>query len=281
MAPPPILRSIAELRRTVNAWRKDGATIGLVPTMGALHEGHLSLVRRAREQCSKAVVSIFVNPTQFGPHEDFAKYPRDLTGDATKLASVGADAIFAPEVVEMYPPGAATTVTVSGLTEGLCGPFRPGHFQGVATIVTKLLLQCLPDAGFFGEKDYQQLQVIKQLARDLDIPSRIEPVATYRESDGLAMSSRNAYLKPEERRLAPLVYKVITSVATEMKSGGSAGAATARGKQELLQAGFARIDYLDVVDATTLKQVERIQGPARVAAAAFLGQTRLIDNVPV
>lgn len=281
MAAPPILRSIAELRRTVNGWRKDGATVGLVPTMGALHDGHLSLVRRAREQCAKAVVSIFVNPTQFGPNEDFNRYPRDLQGDATKLATVGADAIFAPEVVEMYPPGAATTVTVSGLTEGLCGPFRPGHFQGVATIVTKLLLQCLPDAAFFGEKDYQQLQVIKQLARDLDVPSRIEPVATYRESDGLALSSRNAYLKPAERALAPLVYKVLTAVAAEMKSGGSATAATARGKQELLKAGFARIDYLDVVDATTLKPAERLSGPARVAAAAFLGQTRLIDNVPV
>jgi pantoate--beta-alanine ligase len=268
MATPPILRSIAELRRTVNSWRKDGATVGLVPTMGALHDGHLSLVRRAREQCSKAVVSIFVNPTQFGPNEDFNRYPRDLTGDANKLATVGADAIFAPEVVEMYPPGAATTVTVSFLTEGLCGPFRPGHFQGVATIVTKLLLQCLPDAAFFGEKDYQQLQVIKQLARDLDVPVRIEPVATYRENDGLAMSSRNAYLKPEERKLAPLVYKVLT-------------AATARGKQELLQAGFARIDYLDVVDASTLKLIEHAEQPARVAAAAFLGQTRLIDNVPV
>jgi pantoate--beta-alanine ligase len=281
MATPPILRSIAELRRTVNSWRKDGATVGLVPTMGALHDGHLSLVRRAREQCSKAVVSIFVNPTQFGPNEDFNRYPRDLTGDANKLATVGADAIFAPEVVEMYPPGAATTVTVSFLTEGLCGPFRPGHFQGVATIVTKLLLQCLPDAAFFGEKDYQQLQVIKQLARDLDVPVRIEPVATYRENDGLAMSSRNAYLKPEERKLAPLVYKVLTAVAAEMKAGGSATAATARGKQELLQAGFARIDYLDVVDASTLKLIEHAEQPARVAAAAFLGQTRLIDNVPV
>lgn len=281
MATPPILRSIAELRRTVNAWRKDGATIGLVPTMGALHEGHLSLVRKAREQCSKAVVSIFVNPTQFGPNEDFNRYPRDLSGDAAKLATVGADAVFAPEVVEMYPPGAATSVTVSGLTDGLCGPFRPGHFQGVATIVTKLLLQCLPDVGFFGEKDYQQLQVIKQLTRDLDIPTRIEPVATFRETDGLAMSSRNAYLKPEERALAPLLYKVITAVAAELKNGGSAGAATARGKQALLQAGFARIDYLDAVDAMTLKPIEHAGKPARVAAATFLGQTRLIDNVPV
>ena len=281
MAAPPILRTIAELRSTVAGWRRAGEAVGLVPTMGALHDGHLSLVRRARAQCGRAVVSIFVNPTQFGPNEDFQRYPRDLEGDAAKLATVGADAVFAPQVAEMYPEGAVTTVTVSGLTEGLCGPFRPGHFQGVATIVTKLLLQCLPDAGFFGEKDYQQLQVIRQLTRDLDIPVRIEGVATYREADGLAMSSRNAYLKPEERTLAPLLYRVLTSVAAEMKDGGSATSATARGKQELLQAGFARVDYLDAVDATTLKLVERAETPARIAAAAFLGQTRLIDNVPV
>jgi pantoate--beta-alanine ligase len=281
MAAPPILRTIAELRSTVAGWRRAGEAVGLVPTMGALHDGHLSLVRRAREHCGRAVVSIFVNPTQFGPNEDFQRYPRDLEGDAAKLATVGADAVFAPQVAEMYPEGAVTTVSVSGLTEGLCGPFRPGHFQGVATIVTKLLLQCLPDAGFFGEKDYQQLQVIRQLARDLDIPVRIEGVATYREADGLAMSSRNAYLKPDERRLAPLLYRVLTAVAAEMKDGGSATSATARGKQELLQAGFARIDYLDAVDATTLKLVERAEAPARIAAAAFLGQTRLIDNVPV
>jgi pantoate--beta-alanine ligase len=281
MAAPSILRTIADLRHTVAGWRRSGDTVGLVPTMGALHEGHLTLVKRAREQCGRAVVSIFVNPTQFGPNEDFTRYPRDLEGDAAKLATVGADAIFAPQVAEMYPEGTVTTVTVAGLTEGLCGPFRPGHFQGVATIVTKLLLQCLPDAGFFGEKDYQQLQVIKQMVRDLDIPVRIEPVATFRESDGLAMSSRNAYLKPQERALAPLVYKVLTSVAAEMKDGGSATSATARGKQELLQAGFARIDYLDAVDAVTLKPVERAERPARIAAAVFLGQTRLIDNVAV
>lgn len=281
MAAPPILRTIADLRSAVANWRRAGETVGLVPTMGALHEGHLSLVTRARQQCRRAVVSIFVNPTQFGPNEDFQRYPRDLDGDAAKLATVGADAVFAPQVAEMYPEGAVTTVTVSGLTEGLCGPFRPGHFQGVATIVTKLLLQCLPDAGFFGEKDYQQLQVIKQLTRDLDIPVRIEPVATFRETDGLAMSSRNAYLKPEERKLAPLLYTVLMAAAAEMKAGGRASSATARAKQDLLEAGFARIDYLDAVDAVTLKPVERADRPARIAAAAFLGQTRLIDNVPV
>lgn len=280
MATPPILRSIAELRQTVGAWRRGGDTIGLVPTMGALHEGHLSLVRRARAQCARAVVSIFVNPTQFGPNEDFTRYPRDLAGDAAKLATVGTDAIFAPEVAEMYPAGAATTVTVSGLTDGLCGPFRPGHFQGVATVVTKLLLQCLPDVGYFGEKDYQQLQVIRRFVQDLDIPVRIEGVPTFRESDGLAMSSRNAYLSPEERAVAPTLYRVLTSVAAEVAHGGSAAMAASRGRAELA-AGFNKLDYLEVVDAATLQPIERLHGPARVAVAAWLGKTRLIDNVPI
>jgi len=280
MASPPILRTIAELRNAVAFWRRNGETVGLVPTMGALHEGHLSLVTRAREQCRRAVVSIFVNPTQFGPNEDFQRYPRDLDGDAAKLATVGADAVFAPQVAEMYPEGAVTTVTVSSLTEGLCGPFRPGHFQGVATIVTKLLLQCLPDAGFFGEKDYQQLQVIQQLTRDLDIPVRIVGVPTWRETDGLAMSSRNAYLAPAERALAPTLYKVLQQVAADLKSGESASIATGWGKQELMRAGFSRLDYLDAVDAVTLKKIERLERPARVAAAAWIGKTRLIDNLP-
>ncbi len=280
MAAPPILRTIADLRHTVAGWRRNGESVGLVPTMGALHDGHLSLVKRAREHCARAVVSIFVNPTQFGPHEDFQRYPRDLEGDAAKLATVGADAVFAPQVAEMYPEGAVTTVSVARLTEGLCGPFRPGHFQGVATIVTKLLLQCLPDAGFFGETDYQQLQVIRQLARDLDIPVRIEGVPTWRESDGLAMSSRNAYLAPAERALAPTLYRVLQQVATEMKAGETAAIATGWGKQALMRAGFARLDYLDAVDAVTLQKIEKLERPARIAAAAWLGKTRLIDNLP-
>lgn len=283
----PILRTIAELRRQVADWRgSPGASgprqiIGLAPTMGALHEGHLSLVRRSRAQCDRTIVSIFVNPTQFGPNEDFNRYPRDLAGDAAKLATAGTDAIFAPEVAEMYPDGASTTVTVAGLTDGLCGPFRPGHFAGVATIVTKLLLQALPDVAYFGEKDYQQLQVIRQLVRDLDIPVRIEPVPTYREVDGLAMSSRNAYLSPDERRIAPILNRVITAVAGELARGGAASPAIARGKAELTEAGVSKIDYLDVVDAATLKSVDRAAKPTRVAAAIWIGKTRLIDNAPV
>ena len=277
----PILRTIADLRRQVAAWRAAGETIGLVPTMGALHEGHLSLVRRSRAQCRRTVVSIFVNPTQFGPNEDFNRYPRDLQGDAAKLAAVGVDAIFAPEVAEMYPEGASTTVTVGGLTAGLDGPFRPGHFAGVATIVTKLLLQALPDIGFFGEKDYQQLQVIKRLTRDLDIPVRIEGVPTYREPDGLALSSRNVYLSPAERLTAPALHRVLSEVAAALARGDAASPAIARGKAELAQAGFTKIDYLEAVDAAMLEPVERASGPVRVAGAAWLGATRLIDNVAV
>jgi len=277
----PILRTIAELRRHVADWRGKGETVGLVPTMGALHEGHLSLVRRSRAACTRTVVSIFVNPTQFGPNEDFNRYPRDLAGDAAKLATVGADAIFAPEVAEMYPAGASTTVTVGGLTDGLDGPFRPGHFAGVATIVTKLLLQTLPDTAFFGEKDYQQLQVIKRLVRDLDVPVRIEGVPTYREPDGLAMSSRNVYLSAAERATAPVLYRVLTNVAKALAGGETAAAAIMRGKSELAEAGFSKIDYLEAVDAATLQPVERVTGPARVAGAAWLGATRLIDNVAV
>jgi pantoate--beta-alanine ligase len=277
----PILKTIADLRRQVAAWRAKGETVGLVPTMGALHEGHLSLVRRARGENARTIVTIFVNPTQFGPNEDFNRYPRDLAGDAAKLATVGADAIFAPEVTEMYPPGAATTVAVAKLTDPLDGPFRPGHFAGVATIVTKLLLQSLPDTAYFGEKDYQQLQVIKQLARDLDIPVRIAGVPTVRETDGLAMSSRNAYLSPPERAAAPALNRALIGIASALVRGETAAKAIDAAKAELTRAGFAKIDYLAAVDANTLQPLERATGATRVAGAAWLGATRLIDNVPV
>ena len=281
MSTVPILRSIADLRRQVAAWRAAGDTIGLVPTMGALHEGHLSLVRQSRSTCRRTIVSIFVNPTQFGPNEDFSRYPRDLPGDLAKLAAIGVDAVFAPEVAEMYPEGASTTVTVAGLTEGLDGPFRPGHFAGVATIVTKLLLQALPDAAFFGEKDYQQLQVVKRLARDLNVPVRIEPVPTFREADGLAMSSRNVYLSPVERAIAPTLNRVLREAAAALGRGEAAAPAVARARAELAQAGFTKVDYVEAVDADTLKPVDHASGPVRVAGAAWLGTTRLIDNVAV
>jgi pantoate--beta-alanine ligase len=278
---PPILRSIAALRAAVQDWRRAGDSIGFVPTMGALHEGHLELARRARADNRRVLVSIFVNPTQFGPNEDFQRYPRDLDGDAAKLGGVGVDAIFAPELAEMYPQGAATTVSVAGLTDGLCGPWRPGHFNGVATIVTKLLLQALPDAAYFGEKDYQQLQVVKQLVRDLDIPVRIVGVPTVREPDGLALSSRNAFLSPTERKIAGSLNRVLAEAGAELAKGAPATPIVANAKAALLAAGFKSVDYVEVVDATTLKPVERATAPARIAAAVRIGSTRLIDNMAV
>jgi pantoate--beta-alanine ligase len=278
---PAIVHTVAALRAAVARWRAAGERVALVPTMGALHDGHLALVRAAHTTCRRVIVSVFVNPTQFGPNADFDRYPRDLQGDVTRLATVGADLVFAPDVAEMYPRGFATTVTVTGLTEGLCGPHRPGHFAGVATVVAKLLTQAAPDAAFFGEKDFQQLQVIRRLARDLDLPVEIVGVPTVREADGLAMSSRNLYLSPDERRRAATLYRVISDVADALAAGASAADAVARGKAALARAGFDPIDYLDVVDADTLNSVTGAAGAVRVAAAAWLGKTRLIDNVAV
>jgi pantoate--beta-alanine ligase len=278
---PQIVRTVAALRTTVAGWRSAGERVGLVPTMGALHEGHLALVRAASAACRRTIVSIFVNPTQFGPNADFDRYPRSLEGDVAKLETVGTDLVFAPDVAEMYPQGFATTVTVAGLTETLCGPHRPGHFAGVATVVTKLLTQAAPDAAFFGEKDFQQLQVIRRLARDLDLPVEVVGVPTVREKDGLAMSSRNVYLGTAERRRAATLYRVISDIADALAAGGQAADAVARGKAELARAGFEPIDYLDVVDAETLQPVARATGATRVAAAGWLGKTRLIDNIAV
>ncbi|TGD97101.1 pantoate--beta-alanine ligase [Methylobacterium nonmethylotrophicum] len=281
--PGPVLRlgDVAALRAQVRAWRAAGEGVALVPTMGALHEGHLSLVRRAQARCRRVVVSIFVNPTQFGPNEDFSRYPRVLEADLALLAEVGADAAFLPEVATMYPPGFATTVTVAGLTEVLCGPLRPGHFAGVATVVTKLLLQGLPDRALFGEKDFQQLQVIRRAARDLDIPVAIEGAPTFREADGLAMSSRNRYLSAEERRVAPVMHAVLQQVAEAVRGGGETAPALAQGRAALEAAGFSPVQYLSVNDAESLAPLDRVEGPARVLAAAYLGRTRLIDNVAV
>lgn len=280
-AAPAIIRSVAALRERVAAWRQAGETVGLVPTMGALHDGHLSLVTRARAECRRAVVTIFVNPKQFGPREDFARYPRDLEADLRLVAGVGADAVFAPDVAEMYPEGFATTVSVGGLTDGLCGPHRPGHFAGVATVVTKLLLQALPDRAYFGDKDYQQLQVIKRFARDLDIPVGIVGVPTVREADGLALSSRNAYLTPAERRVAPVLYRMLREMSAKLSAGIDAAPVLADGLKKLRDAGFDPIDYLSVVDANSLAPLDLVTGPARIAIAAYLGRTRLIDNIQV
>jgi pantoate--beta-alanine ligase len=281
-AGPEIVRTVEALRRRVAEWRRRGERVALVPTMGALHEGHLALVRAAQDAAPRTIVSIFVNPTQFGPNEDFAAYPRGEAADIAKLREVGADLVFVPSVGEMYPPGFSTTVAVAGVTEGLCGPYRPGHFAGVATIVLKLLLQALPEIALFGEKDYQQLQVIRRLVRDLDVPVGIAGVPTVREADGLALSSRNVYLSPAERRVAPTLARVLRTIAGRLAAEpGAASRELAEGRRALEAAGFAPIDYLELRDAETLQPVERVERPARVLAAAWLGRTRLIDNMPV
>lgn len=277
-----VVRDKPEMRETIDAWRREGLRIGVVPTMGALHRGHLALVERARQSCDRVVVSIFVNPTQFGPNEDFAAYPRDEEGDLKKLHAGGADLVWMPSVTAMYPPGYATSVVVRDLGDGLCGEFRPGHFAGVATVVTKLLLQTQAAQAFFGEKDYQQLQVIRRVAIDLDIPTEIVGVETIREADGLALSSRNAYLDPTERGQAavlPLVLREIADIAA--RPALDLGAILDAGKARLLAAGFSSIDYLRICDAETLRPVQVVDRPARVFVAARLGKTRLIDNMPV
>jgi len=274
------VRTVSDLRRCLAPWRDAGDRIGLVPTMGALHEGHLSLVALARNQADRVVTSIFVNPIQFGPREDFHRYPRDETGDLAKLEKAGTDLVFSPDTTEMYPPGFSTKVTVGDLTEDLCGAARPNHFDGVATVVTKLLLQCAPHFAVFGEKDYQQLLVIKRLVRDLDIPVDIVGGPIVREKDGLALSSRNAYLSPSERTVAPLLYQTITAVADDLAKGRGADDAAEAGRFKLEAAGF-RVDYVAVRDPDTLAPLSGPVQHARVLAAAYLGQTRLIDNVAV
>lgn len=277
----PILERIEDLRAQVRRYRAARETVALVPTMGVLHEGHLSLVRRGQCLCQHTVVTIFVNPTQFGPKEDFHHYPRNEAHDIAALKEIGADALFMPSVEVMYPAGFSTTVTVTGLTEELCGRFRPGHFAGVATVVTKLLLQALPDVALFGEKDYQQFRMIDRLVRDLDIPVRIEGVPTLREADGLAFSSRNRYLLPEERRVAPVLFRTLSRLATRLAAGADAAPLLAEGRSVLDKAGFAPVQYLELCDAETLEPLKSVDRSARLLVAAYLGKTRLIDNVAV
>jgi pantoate--beta-alanine ligase len=282
-SPLPIVRTVAELRAQVAGWRKAGQRVGLVPTMGALHEGHLSLVRLARQHAERVVVSVFVNPTQFSPNEDFDAYPRDEARDAGLLAGVGCDLLFAPGVAEMYPPGFATTVTVAGVTEPLDGAARPGHFAGVATIVSKLLNQCRPDVAVFGEKDYQQLQVIRRLARDLDLPVEIVGGPTARAEDGLALSSRNAYLGAAERQAAPALARALARACERLRAGAPVSEVEAEAQAALAAAGYAKVDYVEVRGADDLRRLGPgpISAPARILAAAMLGRTRLIDNMAV
>jgi pantoate--beta-alanine ligase len=275
------LRRIEALRAALAPARRQGSTIGLVPTMGALHDGHLALIAHARARADRVIATIFVNPTQFGPNEDFTRYPRDEAGDAAKLAAASCDLLFAPDAAEMYPAGFATTVSAGSLAAPLCGRFRPGHFDGVATVVTKLLLQAHPHIACFGEKDYQQLQIIRRVARDLDIDCVIEGVPIVRESDGLALSSRNAYLAPEERRVAPALHRVLVDAVAQVVRGVSPQEAAATASAALLQAGFNKVDYVDLVDAESLQRLTDRSRAGRAAAAAWLGKTRLIDNEPV
>jgi pantoate--beta-alanine ligase len=276
-----VVRSIAALRRAVAEWRAAGMGVALVPTMGALHAGHLALVARARELAPRVVASLFVNPTQFGPNEDFARYPRNEADDAQKLAAAGTDLLFAPPVEEMYPPGFVVRVDPGPIADRLCGRFRPGHFVGVATVVTKLLLQAQPDFACFGEKDYQQLTIIRRVVRDLDIPAQIEGVPTVREPDGLALSSRNAYLTPAGRGIAPALQRTLAAVAAQIAAGTAPRAAASRGAEALLGAGFTKVDYVEACDAQTLEPLDRLDRPGRLLAAAWLGKTRLIDNLPL
>jgi pantoate--beta-alanine ligase len=276
------VQTVGELRGAVRALRMEGRRLALVPTMGALHEGHMSLVRAGRAHADAVCVTIFVNPTQFGPNEDFEAYPRQMAEDRAMLERAGVELLFAPAVEEMYPQGFATTVRVARLTEGLCGADRPHHFDGVATVVTKLLLQAQADVAMFGEKDYQQLLVVRQLVRDLDIPTRIQGCPTWREPDGLALSSRNKYLSAKERAIAPALHQALQEVAAHVRAGDEIAPHCARAAQMLRDKGFAAVDYLEVRDAEALEPLSRNDGrAARVFGAARIGSVRLIDNIPV
>ncbi len=272
-----VVSTIPELRAALAPKRAGG--VAMVPTMGALHDGHLSLVRAAEKPA--VVVSIFVNPTQFAPHEDFDAYPRSLDADLAKLATAGNPIVFAPTAREMYPEGFATTVTVGGPSAGLETDFRPHFFAGVATVVAKLLLAALPDRAIFGEKDYQQLLVVKRLAKDLGLPTEIIGAPILREADGLAMSSRNAYLSPAERAIAGGLNRVLQFAATRARKGGGLRDAEDMAAAEIRGLGFDRVDYVAIRDAETLAVAENLRRPARVLAAARIGKTRLIDNMSI
>lgn len=279
---PKILRTVPSLRRALEPYRKTGAGIALVPTMGALHRGHMALIREARRRAKRVVVSIFVNPTQFAPHEDFASYPRNFATDLKALRAENVDAVWAPAVEAMYPDGFATRLAPEGPAKaGLEDEYRPHFFGGVATVVAKLFTQVSPDFAFFGQKDYQQLRVVTQIAKDFDLPVKVIGVPTVREPDGLALSSRNVYLSAAERAVAPMLYKVLKGCAYRIKSGEKIDRVLNVGRIEVDLAGFG-LDYLEARHALTLAPVVSLkEGPVRLLIAARLGKTRLIDNVAV
>ena len=275
------VRNVEDLREQVREWRVQGLSVGLVPTMGALHAGHMALAERSIATTDRTIATLFVNPKQFGEGEDLDGYPRDEGRDREKLAQAGVHFLFAPDVAQMYPSNFSTGVKVGGLGDILEGKFRPGFFDGVATVVSKLLNQAGADKAFFGEKDYQQLLVITRMTRDLNIPTTIEGVPTIREEDGLALSSRNVYLNSQERTVAPILFKTISEVASKVKAGDNISELEAWGREQVLAAGFSNVDYLSVLDAQTLEAYLRPARPGRVLVAAKLGRARLIDNVAV
>lgn len=277
-----IARTKRELSEAIKGLRANGKRIALVPTMGALHKGHISLIDIARKHADSIVASIFVNPLQFGKNEDFNIYPRQEKEDLEKLNGANTDIAYLPGVDEIYPEGFVTSVIVGKNTDILCGRFRPGHFDGVATVVAKLLIQALPDVAIFGEKDYQQIHIIKRLVTDLDIPVKVIGAPIIREKDGLAMSSRNAYLTPEQRKTAVEIYKMLEDFRSRLKDKETIQALIKWGTEYLLGKGFTEIDYIEVRDSETLELIEKIGNkPARILAAARLGKIRLIDNIEV
>ncbi len=275
------LRDLPALRDAVRGWRHAGEVVGVVPTMGALHEGHLSLVAQARAGCDRVIATIFVNPRQFNNPEDLAKYPRTEDRDATMLSEAGVDVLFAPPPEVVYPQGFSTLVSVAGLSAELEGAFRPGHFDGMATVVTKLLLMTGADRAFFGEKDWQQLQIVRRLAADLNIPVAIAGCPTLREPDGLAMSSRNMRLSPEDRAKAPALYRAMIRAAAAIRGGQKIYSALMAAEAEVLDAGYSGVDYIALHAAESLQPLHRLDRPARLLAAAWIGGVRLIDNIGV
>lgn len=277
-----VVRRVADLRQQVARWRRAGERVGVVPTMGALHAGHMSLVEAARRDCARVIATIFVNPKQFNRPDDLTGYPRDEAGDAAKLAATGVDVLFAPPVEEVYPPGFQTRVSVPELSNCLCGLTRPGHMDGVATVVTKLFLMTGAERAYFGEKDFQQLLIVKRLARDLDVPVEVVPVETVRDGDGLALSSRNALLTPAQRAEAPVIYRTLTAMAAKLAAGGDeAVTALDWGRGELLAAGIDKLDYLELRAADDLQELSHPDRPARLFVAGWMGGVRLIDNIAV
>ncbi|MGL4311898.1 MAG: pantoate--beta-alanine ligase [Paracoccaceae bacterium] len=276
-----IFRTVADLRAQVRHWKAAGQTVGVVPTMGALHDGHLSLARRARAECDRVITTIFVNPKQFNNPDDLKKYPRTEEADAALLATVPVDAIFAPPVDEVYPDGFITTVSMTGVAQPLEGHMRPGHFDGVATVVTKLFGMSMADRGYFGQKDWQQLQVVLRLVRDLNIPVQVVGCETIREADGLAMSSRNVRLTEGGRVKAPVLYAAITAAADDIRAGQSDRMAIREAAEAIRAAGFDRVEYIELRDAETLMPSDDVSRPRRMLAACWLDGVRLIDNIPV